>query len=89
MTLPDERYRAVKNARQFLRDLMDPKKTPRVPRAIRLQARSVLKHYPADYDMDLAAFTLPKVFEKPEEAKPAKKERCGICFAGRSGDCCS
>lgn len=48
MTLPSERANAVKRARQFLYDLLDPKKTPRVPRAIRMQARSVLKHYPGD-----------------------------------------
>ena len=49
MTLPDERYRALQWAEQFLEDLMDPSKTPRVPREIRSRARSVLRHYPGTY----------------------------------------
>jgi len=32
MTLPFERKRAVTNTEQFLKDLLDPQKTPRVPR---------------------------------------------------------
>lgn len=48
MTLPFERAIAVNNARQFLLDLLDSKRTPRVPRAVRLRARDVLKHYPAN-----------------------------------------
>jgi hypothetical protein len=35
MTMPNERRWAVNNTRQFLVDLMDPKKTPRVPKEIR------------------------------------------------------
>jgi hypothetical protein len=34
MTLPHERYNAIKRTENFLKDLMDPKKTPRVPREI-------------------------------------------------------
>lgn len=48
MTLPDERVRAVKNVRMFLYELMDPKRTPRVPREIRLRASQLAKHYPGD-----------------------------------------
>lgn len=51
MTLPFERVNAIVNARQFLRDLLDPKKTPRVPRKIRREAYYVLKHFPQDYDI--------------------------------------
>jgi hypothetical protein len=46
MTLASERENALLWAREFLRELLDPKKTPRVPREIRRRARSVLKHYP-------------------------------------------
>jgi len=63
MTLPDERYRAVRRAEQFLKDLCDPAKTPRVPRAIRAQASSILRHYPGAWDMDVAAHSCPSVFE--------------------------
>jgi len=31
MTLPFERKRAVLHTEQFLKDLLDPQKTPRVP----------------------------------------------------------
>lgn len=63
MTLPDERYRAVLAADQFLQDLMDSRKTPRVPRAIRDRARSVLRHYPSKWDMDRAATAADHVFQ--------------------------
>jgi hypothetical protein len=67
MTLPDERYRAVKFARNFLYDLMDPKKTPGVPKAVRERARSVLRHYPDDYHMDRAAESVPECFQQTME----------------------
>lgn len=63
MTLPDERYRAVLAAEKFLEDLMDSSKTPRVPRAIRDRARSVLRHYPSKWDMDRAATAAEHVFQ--------------------------
>lgn len=69
MTLPDERYRAVKYARDFLRSLLDPKLTPRVPRAIRRQALSVLRHYPGELDLERAAEKAPEVFEKESRWK--------------------
>ena len=52
MTLPDERYRAVLQAERLLKDLCDPSKTPRVPRAIRSRAAGVLRHYPSEYELD-------------------------------------
>jgi len=36
-------------------DLTDPKKTPRLPLAIRKQAMYCLRHYPTDYDMEMIA----------------------------------
>lgn len=63
MTLPDERYRAVKFARDFLYDLMDAKKTPGVPKAIRERARGVLRHYPDDYHMDVVSTAAPDMFQ--------------------------
>ena len=67
MTLPDERYRAVLAAERFLADLLDSKKTPRVPAEIRARARSVLRHYPGTWDMDRAAHTSPEVFQSPNK----------------------
>ena len=63
MTMPDERYRAVVNTAQFLKDLCDPAKTPRVPRDVRRQASWCLRHYPGTWDMDRAAHACPEVFE--------------------------
>ena len=63
MTLPDERYRAVLAAERLLKDLCDSSSTPRVPRAVRDRARSVLRHYPSKWDMDRAATLADHVFE--------------------------
>jgi hypothetical protein len=55
MTMPVERTRAVIHTRQFLCDLLDPKKTPRVSKAIRASANHCLRHYPTNLDMELIA----------------------------------
>jgi hypothetical protein len=34
---------------------LDPKKTPRVPRLIRQDARNLLRHYPTEFDMSMIA----------------------------------
>ena len=64
MTLPDERYRAVIQTREFLFDLADPKKTPRLPKQIRQQAIWCLRHYPSAWDMEAASREAPEVFAK-------------------------
>ena len=51
MTLPIERTNAVLNVERFLMDLRDPKKYPRVPKAVRVEAGRLLKHYPSKYNM--------------------------------------
>jgi hypothetical protein len=63
MTLPYERYNAVTRTEQFLKDLCDPKKTPRVPKEVRDQAYYCLRHYPSKYNMDLIATKCPEVIE--------------------------
>ena len=62
LTMPNERRNAVNYTRQFLVDLMDPKKTPRVPSAIRKEAYRCLKHYPGEYHMEEAQKYAPKIF---------------------------
>lgn len=64
MTLPDERYRAVVETEKFLRNLLS---TPRVPKAVKEQARWCLRHYPNVWDMDQATHTSPQVFAKSIE----------------------
>lgn len=51
MTLPYEEVNSLKSVRKFLHDLLDPSKTPRVPKAIRLRAHRLSKHYPMDYSI--------------------------------------
>ena len=65
MTLPHERYNAIKRTENFLKDLMDPKKTPRVPKEIRKQAYYCLRHYPGGYNLDVIATMCPTVLETP------------------------
>jgi hypothetical protein len=51
MTLPYEEVNSLKAVRKFLYDLLDPSKTPRVPKAIRLRAHRLSKHYPMDHSI--------------------------------------
>jgi hypothetical protein len=67
MTLPDERYRAVKMAEQLLKDLCDSSKTPRVPKIIRQRASGCLRHYPSTWDLDRASTAAPDVFQPQME----------------------
>ena len=64
MTLPRERSLSLQNTREFLRSLLDPKLTPRIPKEIRKQAYWCLKHFPADYEVEAAAEVLPKIWGK-------------------------
>jgi hypothetical protein len=67
MTLPDERYRSIMQAKRLLEELMDPKLTPRVAAGIRDRARGALRHYPSEYDMKKAAQTSPDIFAERME----------------------
>jgi hypothetical protein len=61
MTLPDERYRAVIQTEKFLRELLT---TPRIPKAIKDNARWCLRHYPSEYDMSKTCQTSPDIFQE-------------------------
>ena len=67
MTLPDERYRAVLYAKRFCEDLLDSKKTPRVPKEIRQRALGVLRHFPDDYYLSMLADARPDILERRGE----------------------
>jgi hypothetical protein len=69
MTIPIERTRAVQYAQDFLRELLDPKKTPKVPREIRRRAYIVLKHFPGYLDLLQSYETLPDTWGKPEDSE--------------------
>lgn len=64
MTLPDERYRALKQGKRLLEELCDPGKTPRVPSMIRDRARAALRHYPSEYELERLADTCPDLLDK-------------------------
>jgi hypothetical protein len=64
MTLPDERYRALKQGKKLLEELCDPGKTPRVPSIIRDRARGALRHFPSDYELERMADNSPDLLDK-------------------------
>ena len=64
MTLPDERYRAMKQGKKLLEELCDPGRTPRVPSLIRDRARAALRHYPQDWEIDSMAEKCPDILDK-------------------------
>ena len=64
MTLPDERYRAVVQTKRFLLEILT---TPRVPKAVKDQARYCLRHYPNEWDMKAASELAPHVFQERME----------------------
>ena len=49
MTIHSERVNAILNTEAFLYQLLDPKKTPKVPLSIRKRAGELLKHYPTEF----------------------------------------
>lgn len=55
MTIPVERTNAVMSTEAFLLRLIDPKQTPRVPKAIREEAHRLLRHYPSRFEMEVIA----------------------------------
>lgn len=66
--MPSERVNAIKRTREFLRSLLDPKATPRIPKAVREQAYWCLKHFPQDYDVKEVL-----VSERPVSARRTRK----------------
>jgi hypothetical protein len=66
MTLPDERYRSVKTAAEFLQRLAGGHYA-RVPKAVREEARSILRHYPSSWDLDQIERAAPHVMQQRME----------------------
>lgn len=64
MTMPDERYRAIKQSKRLLEELCDPGKTPRVPSLVRDRARALLRHFPSEYELDNIAEKCPDLLDK-------------------------
>lgn len=66
MTLPDERYRALKQAKKLLEELCDPGRTPRVPRIVRERALGALRHFPSEYELEKIAEGCPDLLDKQQ-----------------------
>lgn len=86
MTLPDERYRSVLQTKQFLQDLLDHKKTPRVPRSIRQRASSCLRHYPDKYHMDMVGTVAQTVFQTNDPVDPLTRMMLGYDASKQQGE---
>lgn len=74
MTLPDERTRAVVVARNFLRSLLDPKQTPRIPKEIRTRAYWCLRHFPWDTDLQVSSRELPEIWGPAYDEKEGQSQ---------------
>lgn len=51
MSTHEEQIHSITRTKDFLFDLLDPKKTPKVPKVIRKRASQCLKHYPIVVDL--------------------------------------
>lgn len=64
MTLPDERYRSLLYARDFLYRLLDTKERPKTVRELKRQASAVLRHFPAEYELEEIAKNSPRLLKR-------------------------
>ena len=69
MTLPIEKTRAILSTKTFLQDLLDPIKTPKVPKRIRDHAYFLLRHYPNLSDFKLVENNWSGILECPFATK--------------------
>ena len=65
--MPDERFRAVMYAQEFLIALADSSITKRIPKEIRRRAHGILRHYPSHYDLKQVEQAAPHVFQERME----------------------
>ena len=62
MTIPAERTRTITQTRLFLRELLDPAKTPGVPKSVRKEAHRLLRHFPSASDIEMSRSGFFEVF---------------------------
>lgn len=79
MSTQHEQVRAMRRAYRLLLDLLDPMKTPKVPKAIRDRVRSTVKHYPHPSEIRWLALRVTEVewrtWDNAELASEATVER--------------
>jgi len=64
MTTPDERYRALRWAHEFMLEQLDA----RPPAERRRELQAILRHYPTEQQLDAAARRYPDWLQAPGEA---------------------
>lgn len=74
MTTNHERYRAFRYARKLIEDLCDPGKTPRVPTLVRDRARTTLRHFPTEWEIERMTEKLPDMLENSNTLLEKKDE---------------
>lgn len=62
MTIPFERTRSLIQTYELLKRLEDPAETPRVPRWLREEARTLLRHFPNYAAIEMAHKALPHLY---------------------------
>lgn len=67
MTMPDERTRALRFAREFLESLLSREEWPGLPEELRRQALVTLRHYPAAGELRLLHLALPQFYGPVDE----------------------
>ena len=78
MTVPYERTIAVLNTQKFLRELLDPAKTPRVPKKVRNTARWLLRHYPSPMELEIAHKARPDWWGPVPPFPPFQEQFCEV-----------
>ena len=61
MSTLDEEIYELQRCKEFIYSLLDPKQTPKVPKAIRQRARNVVKHYPIVVDFFVERYYNEKI----------------------------
>lgn len=65
MTLPDERYRAIRWAERFLVSILHNRSG--LSDDMKQEAKSILRHFPSEYELDRLAEASPEILQKQME----------------------
>ena len=84
MTMPNERTRAVMQAREFLQELAWSAADAGIPEPVRREAMRLLRHYPDGSEMGLAHMALPGWFGEVPGSRDDARPTGSRAFA--SGD---
>ena len=74
MTTDEERIRAIEGMRMAALAMLDPRATPRVPRAVRERFRARLKHYPWPVDLASMARAILRGTSHAGGREPSRRE---------------